>query len=142
MNPLQFEFDWLLAHTRPLLRVAETATLLGDCSEQHVHNLLDAGKLRGIDVSGQAEERRAVRIWRHTILHLLLKPGVDCAPVHLEDLLPHARPTIWRRELAAWCACAENTVAEWGLRGPRTDTRSLYDRAEVLRFLREREIKP
>jgi len=140
--PIQQEFDFLLGSYRPLLRVEEARLILHDCSDRHVENLLDAGRILGIDISGSGEGKRCLRLWKHTVIHLALRPEHALATIPLSDLLPHHRPTIYRRELARWCGCAENTVAAWELAGPRTDNRSVYHREAVIEFFTQREVNP
>jgi hypothetical protein len=120
--------------------VEEAQVILHDCGKQHVHNLLDEGKLSGVDLRGRGLEKRLPRLWRHSVLHQALRPDAPLQSVPVADLLPHRRPTIYRGELARWFGCAENTVAAWMLAGPRTDTRSVYHRAAVIEFLEERAL--
>ncbi|MDR1304488.1 MAG: hypothetical protein LBK76_04610 [Verrucomicrobiales bacterium] len=135
----QLEFDWLVATYRPLLTVSETQIILHDCSAQHVLNLLDEGRLAGVDI-GNGSVERCVRVWRHAALHAALKPELPLPVIATGEILPHHRPTIFQHELARWCGCAANTVAGWGLAGPRTDRRNVFFREAVIEFLERQKI--
>ena len=138
---IQLDLDFILGVYRPLLRTMEAAVILHDCSDQHVVNLLDEGKLRGYDLRGSAESKRTLRILRYTAEHMALRPEMALRHIPMADLLPIQRPTFQRGELARWFGVSETTVGEWPLSGPRTDRRSIYFRDSVIKFLEYREIQ-
>jgi hypothetical protein len=50
-NQLEFE-SLAFPKDRKMLRVAEIAAKL-DCTEEHIHNLIDEGQIGGYDISGR-----------------------------------------------------------------------------------------
>jgi hypothetical protein len=136
----QLELDFILGSYRPLIRVAEAQVLLHDCSDRHVLDLLDEGVLTGVDLAGRGQTKRLVRLWRHVVLHVALQPQKPVRTVPVEDLLPTRRETVLRTEVERWFQVSASTVAEWGLKGPRTDHRAIIYRRALVQFLDERAI--
>lgn len=137
------QLDFFNAFWRPLLRTDEAAWMLDECSERHVLDLLDEGKLRGVNIAAEPT-RRLVRVWRWSVQHRLM-PKIASAPlsdIGVEQIITHHRPTVLRRELAAWLACSEQHISNLNLPGPRdrSDTRHIIHRDAVLTFLNSRTL--
>jgi len=134
--------DFLLALFRPLLTLGETAFLLDECSERHVLNLLDEGKLRGVNIAKSTETRREIRIYRYSVEHRIMVPLLPLTSIEPERIFPHSRPTILRREAALWLACTEQHVSQLALAGPRdsSDVRHRIYRDALVAFLTSRDI--
>jgi hypothetical protein len=146
---LQQEFDWLLATNRPLLCVAEAARLLHDCSERHVIDLIDEGRLRAYNLASSVEQeagRRLVRVLRADALRLALAGESTAAArplnVPIAEWLPVQRPSLHAVEIARWFGVARNTVVSWDLKGPKSDNRSIFYTTALVTFLQSREITP
>lgn len=138
------QLDFLLALFRPWVTKAEAAFILDDCSEDHVLDLIDEGKLRAINIARDLETRREVRIFRYSVEHRVLAPKLPLCSIPAESIIPHARPTILRRELADWLNCTEQHISNLALDGPRDnhDTRHRIWREAAVKFLTGREIQP
>lgn len=136
------QLDFLFALFRPLLTLGEAAFLLDDASERHVLDLLDEGRVRGVNIATVEDTRRTLRIYRWSVEHIIFCPAAPLTSIDVDQLLPHHRPTILRRELASWLACTEQHISNLDLDGPRTadDTRHRIHRAAILNFLRNREV--
>lgn len=136
------QLDFLLALFRPWLTKGEAAFLLDDCSEDHVLDLIDEGKLRAVNIAKNEDTRREVRIYRYTVEHRLLAPRLPIHQVPASAIIPHSRPTILRRELAEWLGCTEQHISNLNLSGPRDghDTRHRIFRDAAVNFLEAREI--
>jgi|GEM_PF-4227308 len=138
------QLDFLLALFTPLITVEQACFLLDDCDWHKIDQLLDSGRIRGVDIrSGQAE-KRCIRIYRYTVEHLILRPSVPIFHIGINQMMPHERPTILRRELARMINATEQHISNLNLPGPRGrhDTRHRIYRDAVCEFLNEREIKP
>lgn len=138
------QLDFLLALFRPWVTKAEAAFLLDDCSEDHVLNLIDEGALRAINIAKSTDTRREVRIFRYSVEHRVLAPKLPLCAIAAESIIPHARPTILRRELADWLNCTEQHISNLNLDGPRDshDTRHRIWRESAVQWLTSREIQP
>jgi hypothetical protein len=141
-QPLQLTFYSAL--WRPLITTDEAAWMLDECSERHVLDLLDEGKLRGVNIAASGETRRLLRIWRYSVTHRLM-PKLAKHPlpeVSAEEVITHQRATVLRRELAYWLSCTEQHVSNLGLPGPRdrSETRHLIHRTAVVDFLTTRTL--
>lgn len=136
------QLDFLLALFRPLLTLGEAAFLLDDCSERHVLDLLDEGKLRGINIASSTETRREIRIYRYSVEHRVMVPLLPLTTIEPEKIFPHHRPTVLRREAALWLGCTEQHISNLDLDGPRdsADVRHRIHRAALVDFLTKREI--
>lgn len=55
-----------LANYPQRMTVAQTATYL-NCSQNHVFNLVDSGRVRGIDIATPNSPRRCLRIFRESV---------------------------------------------------------------------------
>jgi hypothetical protein len=138
------QLDFLLALFRPWLTKGEAAFLLDDCSEDHVLDLIDEGKLRAINIAADTETRREIRIYRYSLEHRVMAPRLPMHQVPAEAIIPHHRPTVLCRELAEWLACTERHIRNLALDGPRDshDTRHRIWRESAVQFLTSREIQP
>lgn len=134
------QLDFLLALFRPLLTLAEAAFLLDECSERHALDLLDEGKLRGVNIATSTDTRREIRIYRYSVEHRVMVPLLPLTPVSPEHIFPHHRPTVLRREAAQWLHCTEQHISNLALAGPRIDARHIIHRAALVEFLTRREI--
>lgn len=145
MNTPVEQLDFLLALFRPLLTPAEVAFVLDDCSERHVLDLIDEGKLRAVNIASDVHTRRTLRIYRYSVEHAILAPDRPLTIVPPEHILPHQRPTILRREFASLLGCTEQHVSNLNLDGPRdrgSDTRHRIYRHAAIDFLTSREFTP
>lgn len=135
---LEFEFDLLLAHAWPFLTTSEAALVL-DSGERHILALLDAGILRGINIAVRIgeTERRAIRIWRYSVLHHAIRPEAALGRPAVEEMMPLPRPYWLIREAARLFRCHSDTVSnlytEGLLRGP--------DRSAARRGARHRNLR-
>jgi hypothetical protein len=138
------QMDFMLALFRPWLRTEEAGFLLDDASEWHVRDLIDEGKLLAINIAVGTDTRRDLRVYRYSVEHRIMAPHRELTIVSPEEIIPHHRPTVLRRELASWLACSEAHVGNLQLDGPRdgSDTRHRIYRASAVSFLTERLIKP
>ena len=136
------QIDFLLALFRPWITKGEAAFLLDDCSEDHVLDLLDEGKLRAVNIANAEDTRREIRIYRYTVEHRMIAPRLPMHQVPASAIIPHCRPTILCRELADWLGCTERHVRNLALAGPRDahDTRHRIFRDAAVNFLEAREI--
>ena len=138
------QMDFILALFRPWLRTEEAGFLLDDASDQHIRDLIDEGKLLGINIASAQETRLEVRVYRYSVEHRIMAPLRSLTIISPEEIIPHHRPTILRRELASWLACSEAHIGNLQLDGPRdgNDSRHRIHRSAAVAFLTERLIKP
>lgn len=141
---LPVQLDFYRDLFRPLVTTEQAAWMLDEATPRHIENLLDEGKLRGLNIATQQDTRRTLRIWRYSVECRLMpkltgKPIPELSPEHV---ITHQRATVLRRELAYWLGCSEQHVSNLALPGPRDrhDTRHLIDRGAVINFLTTRTI--
>ena len=116
--------------------------MLDEASDQHVRDLLDEGKLRGVNIAASAATRREVRVYRYSVEHRIIAPKYPLTLVPVEQMLPIHRPVILRRELASWLSCSESHITNLDLDGPRdhNDSRHRIYREAAVNFLTSREL--
>lgn len=138
------QLDFFLALFRPLITKAATAFFLDDCHEDHVLDLVAEGKLLAVNIALHTDTRREIRIYYYSAVHRALRPKLPLQRVPVDSIIPHHRPTILRRELAAWMSCTEQHVSNINLPGPRDghDSRHRVHRWAFVEWLTTREIKP
>jgi len=138
------QLDFLSGLFSPLMRVEQAAFMLDDCGWDKVAELLDEGKLRGINVAGPGAEKRSLRIYLYSVQQLVMRPKWPLVYLPVAQFLPHERPTILRRELARMLTVTEQHVSNLNLSGPRGDhdTRHRIWREAVIEFLTAREVGP
>lgn len=138
------QLDFLLGLFRPLLTTAEAAFILDECSDQHVRDLVDEGRLLAVNVAASTDTRPHLRIWRYSVEHRVMVPLLPITRVPVDQIIPHHRPTILRRELAAWIGCTEQHVSNLNLPGPRGagDARHRIHRSAVVEWLTTRDLSP
>lgn len=137
------QLDFLLALFKPFVTKSDAAFLLDDCHVDHVLDLVDEGRLLAVNIAADDRSgRREIRIHRYSVLHRIAAPRKPLQRVPVDQIIPHHRPTILRRELAAWLSCTEQHVSNLNLSGPRDshDTRHRIYRDSAVNFLTTREI--
>jgi hypothetical protein len=133
---------------RVLLELPEAGVMLGDVTTDHVVGLVEAGKLRAVDIASRRSDspkERCLRIYRYSVEHLLLWPKQPFTIIPVAQMMPHGRPQLLRRELAWLMSCTDRHVANLDL--PRSGNISLasfdrlprYPREGVVKFLTDRE---
>ena len=139
-TPHQTELDFLLGVYRPLLTAQEATIFLGDCDPERIAALVDEGKLLAVNI-GTGSVERCLRIWRYSAEHLGFFSDRPFRRLNIHALMPHTRPTFWRREVAQMLGCTEQHVTNLDLKGPSISTRAIYFRESVIEFITSREIK-
>lgn len=150
---IQLCFESFAPFFRPFLTVPEVRFLFDDCSESHVVEMIECGRLRALNVALSLSTRRSLRIFRHSVDRILI-PSLRRlrGEPKLEALLPHLRPSFLAREIADLLPCAVEHVrhlvssdvltganvrvcaSDRGRRMPR------IDRGSLLAFLHSREV--
>jgi len=143
----EHQLDFLLAMFRPLLTTEEAAFLLDGCSHDHVHHLVDDGTLRAVDIRSPGALHRALRVYRYTVEHLLIRPRLPLARIGAETILQHSRPTWLLHEVASVLNCTTAHVRHLALDGPNIASASAsramprIHRAALVEFITTREIE-
>jgi hypothetical protein len=153
MNPATAsQLDFFSTLFLTLLTKEEAACYLDDCSTRHVLDLIDEGKLRGVDIAstwqprtkaGELQHHREVRVYRYSAEWLVKHPTTTLPRVTFDEIVKfHLRETLLRREVAHLLNCTEQHVSNLALPGPRHqgDARHRVYRAELISFLTRREI--
>jgi hypothetical protein len=151
-EPLQFDF--MLSLMSPLVNLEHASLLLGGCSDQHVTNLIDEGRLRAVNIAVSLETRRNLCVWRHSLERFVrAQAGIWMPkeePVSPAQIFATVRDPVLKSEAAHLLDCSPRHIerlAEARLimagslslgsmnRCPR------YSRSGLINFLLSREIK-
>lgn len=142
--PALLQADWWSLWFREMLSLEEASILLDDMHTERVMQLVEEGRLRGVNIALKTETRREVRVWRYSVQWLAEVRRRKCqrppAPL-VDQLIPIQRRNLHCKEVADLLACSERHVRNLRLDGPELSAHHhRVTRAALVQFLRDREI--